>query len=140
MEQFFFDAIAILGISLVSIVFLLILLLLLIIIPGFFIWVALALIRKKRPLLKCGFANLVAFVASAFITLILSFIPLLTFFAPLIFVAIYLWVFKELLDLGWLQAILAVIISVLCVMILSLIFGAMFSAIFKPPWAPHFRF
>ncbi|MEM4617056.1 MAG: hypothetical protein QXY19_08670, partial [Archaeoglobaceae archaeon] len=65
---------------------------------------------------------------------------LITLFAPIIFAVIYLWVFKEILDLRWLQAILAVIISVICVMILSLIFGMMFSAIFKPPWAPHFRF
>lgn len=140
MEQFFFDTITILGMGLISIIFLLIVLLLLIVIPGFFIWIALALIRKRRPLFKCGFANLVAFVASASLTLILSFIPLLTLFAPLIFAVIYLWVFKEILDLGWLHAILAVIISVICVMILSLIFGAMFSAVFKPPWAPHFRF
>lgn len=140
MEQFFSDAITILGMSLISLIFLLILLLLLIVIPGFFIWIALAVIGKKRPLLKCGFANLVAFIASAFITMILSSIPLLTIFAPLIFAVIYLWVFKELLDLRWLHAILAVIISVVCVMILSMIFGGMFSTIFKPPWAPHFRF
>lgn len=140
MEQFFSDSITILGLGLFAIVSLLVLLLLLIVVPGFFIWLALAIIGKRRSLFKCGLANLVAFVASAFITTVLSLIPLLSLFSLLIFVIIYLWVFKELLDLGWLHAIIAVLISVACVMILSAIFSMIFSAIFKPPWITHFRF
>ncbi|MEM2726701.1 MAG: hypothetical protein QXV61_00385 [Archaeoglobaceae archaeon] len=140
MEQFFSDSITILGLSLIALVSLLVLILLLIVVPGFFIWLALAIIGKRRSLFRCGIANLVAFVASAFITIVMSIIPLITLFSPLIFAIVYLWVFKELLDLGWLHAIVAVIISVACVMVLSAIFSMIFSAIFKPPWIAHFRF
>ncbi|MDI9642300.1 MAG: hypothetical protein QFX37_02120 [Archaeoglobales archaeon] len=140
MGQFFSDSITILGLSLIALVSLLVLILLLIVVPGFFIWLALAIIGKRRALFRCGIANLVAFVSSAFITIVLSIIPLMTLFSPLIFAIVYLWVFKELLDLGWLNAIVAVIISVACVMVLSAIFSVVFSAIFKPPWIAHFRF
>ncbi|MDI9610129.1 MAG: hypothetical protein QFX36_02250 [Archaeoglobales archaeon] len=140
MERFFSDSITILGLSLIALVSLLVLILLLIVVPGFFIWLALAIIGKKRSLFRCGIANLVAFISSAFITIVLSIIPLMTLFSPLIFAIVYLWVFKELLDLGWLNAIVAVIISVVCVMVLSAIFSMIFSAIFKPPWIAHFRF
>ncbi|MCS7143704.1 MAG: hypothetical protein NZ879_01645 [Archaeoglobaceae archaeon] len=140
MERFFFDSVTILGLGFLALLSLIVLILLLIVVPGFFIWLALALIGKKRSLFKCGFANLVAFVASAFITTILSSIPLLILFSPLIFALIYLWVFKEILDLGWLHAIVAVLISVACVMVLTAIFSMIFSAIFKPPWLINFRF
>lgn len=140
MELSLSDSVTILGLTLSAIISLLILIFLLIVIPGFFIWLSLALVGKKRSIFRCGLANLVAFVASAFITVILSSIPLITIFSPLIFAIIYLWVFKEILDLGWLHAILAVIISVACVMILSMLFAMIFSAIFKPPWVVDFRF
>lgn len=142
MEQFFSELGSVLGLSLVAIALLALILALLIVIPGFFIWLSLTLLGKRRSLIKCGFANLVAFVSSAFITFLISFIPILTLLSPLIFAILYLWVFKELLDLGWLHAIFAVIISIVCVMLLSVIFGVLFSAIFKPPWVPqvYFRF
>ncbi|MCX8172109.1 MAG: hypothetical protein N3D09_00655 [Archaeoglobaceae archaeon] len=139
MGQFLSDS-TILEISLITTGLLLLLLFLLIIVPGFFIWFALILTGKRRSIFKCGFANLVAFVASASITLILVMIPLLSLFSPIIFLVIYLWVFKEILDLGWLRAIFTVAIGVACVMILSIIFTIIFSAIFKPPWIPEFRF
>uniref|UniRef100_A0A7C3MBM6 Uncharacterized protein n=1 Tax=Archaeoglobus fulgidus TaxID=2234 RepID=A0A7C3MBM6_ARCFL len=119
-----------------TLIFVVVLLTLLVIIPGFFIWLSLALIGNRRPLLKCGIANLVAFVASAFITFVLSMIPPLILLSPLVFILLYLWVFKELLDLGWLHAFIAVVLSVGCVMLLSAIFGFLF-AFFKPLWIPH---
>lgn len=138
MELSFFNSLTFFGVSL-ALISILVFLLLLIAIPGFFIWLSLALIGKRRPLLKCGFANLIAFISSAFLTFILSFSPLIIL-SPLIFVLIYLWVFKELLDLGWSDAILAMVISVAFVMLLSAIFSLSFSAFFKPAWLPNFRF
>ncbi|MCS7130117.1 MAG: hypothetical protein NZ872_01710 [Archaeoglobaceae archaeon] len=123
-----------------SLLLLIFLILLLIIIPGFFIWLALALLGKKRSIFKCGLANLVSLVASVVITSILSLIPLLAMISPLIFALIYLWVFKEILDLGWIYAILVVLISIACVMLLSIVFIILFSAFFKPPWIPGFGF
>ncbi len=123
-----------LGLS--TLIFVVVLLTLLVIIPGFFIWLSLAVIGNRRPLLKCGLANLVAFISSAFITFVLSIITSLILLSPLVFILFYLWVFKELLDLGWLQALLAVVLSVGCVMLLSAIFGSLF-VFFKPLWIPH---
>ncbi len=140
MGPYFSDSLSILGMGLIALISLLVMLILLIVIPGFFLWLSLGIIGKKRSLLKCGFANLIALISSAFITLILSFIPLIGLVAPVIFALVYLWVFKELLDLGWFHAIFAVIISVACVMLLSIIFSTLFSAIFKPPWIPHHHF
>ncbi|MEG9194834.1 MAG: hypothetical protein V6S10_05885 [Candidatus Methanoglobus sp.] len=142
MEPYFSDSLSILGLGLIALILLLVLFTLLIVIPGFLLWLSLRAIGKKRPLLKCGLANLIALICSAFITLILFFIPLIDLIAPLIFVVIYLWVFKEILDLGWSHAIFAVIISVACVMLLSMIFSMLFYAIFRPPWLllQHFRF
>lgn len=140
MERCFSDYINLLELGLFTLISLFLLLLLLVIIPGFFIWFALALVGKKRSLFRCGFANLVAFVASAFITTILSSVPFLIILSPLIFALLYLWIFKEILDLGWLHAIFAVIISILCVIVLSMIFSIIFSTIFRLPWIPNFRF
>jgi len=136
MGPYLSDSLGILGPGLIALISFLVLLILLIVIPGFFLWISLGIIGKRRSLLKCGFANLIALISSAFITLILSFIPLIDLITPVIFVLIYLWVFKEILNLGWLHAIFAVIVSVACVMLLSIIFSMFFSAIFKPPWIP----
>ncbi len=111
-----------------------------ILIPGFFIWIGLKIIGEDRSVIRCGLANLVALVSAFIIATLLSFTPL-ALFSPLIYLIVYLYVLKEFLDISFLEALAATVISALVVFVVSLVVALAFGTwmlFFMPK--PHMGF
>ncbi len=96
-----------------------------ILIPGVFIWIALKLLGKDRGIIRCGLANLAAFIFAAIIAAILHFTPLI-FFVPIISFVVYLYALKLLLDISFLEAFVATIIASIVIFFTALILAAIF--------------
>ncbi|MDI9646063.1 MAG: hypothetical protein QFX40_05150 [Archaeoglobales archaeon] len=105
---------------------------LLILLPGAFIWLGLKFIGKDRRLLKCIIANLGAFLFASII-FVAMFITPLSFFSFLVFILVYLYSIKIVLEISFVEAlaatILALAIGFLLFVALLLIFPIMFSEI-----------
>ena len=99
-------------------------LILLIIIPGISLWVSLRLIGKRRGIIRCGVANLSAFLISVIFAGAISFIPFLTFLTPIIFLIIYFYILKEILDVNLIEAFAATAISLLVMLILMILMAS----------------
>uniref|UniRef100_A0A7C3VM79 Uncharacterized protein n=1 Tax=Archaeoglobus fulgidus TaxID=2234 RepID=A0A7C3VM79_ARCFL len=110
-------------------------LLLAIVIPGLFIWIGLKVLGKDRGVLRCGFANLAAFVITSFFAFVLHFTPLVVVL-PLLGFLIYLYILKTLLDISFIEAFAATVIAgvviFLIAVILLLILGV-WVIFFTPP-------
>ncbi len=106
-----------------------------IVLPGIFIWIGLKIIGKERGILRCGMANLAAFVITSFVAFILHFTPL-AIILPFLGFLIYLYVLKTLLDISFIEAFAATIIAGVVIFLVSvallLIFGV-WMLFFTPP-------
>jgi len=110
-----------------------------IIVPGFFIWVAFKVLGKDRGILHCGFANFAAFLVTAAVSFLLHFTPLVVFL-PLIAFILYLYIFKNLLDVSFLEAFLATIIAGVIVFLTAIVLMVLFGTwmlFFTPPPPMH---
>ncbi len=102
---------------------------LLLLLPGTFIWLGLKFIGKDRKLLKCVIANLGAFLFASIIFVALFITPL-SFFSFLIFILVYIYSIKIILEISFVEALAATILALamgfLLVVVLFLIFPIMF--------------
>jgi len=110
-----------------------------ILIPGFLIWVGLKVIGKKRSIVKCGFSNFAAFLITAVVSLFLHFTPF-AILIPLIAFVVYFYVLKTLLDIGFIEALLATLIAGIVAFLLAFIILAIFGVwlLFIPPQIQRF--
>ncbi len=125
--------------SLVSVLFILLSLFL----PGIFIWIGFKLIGRDVSVIRCALANLAALVVAFIVTAALSLTPLVLIF-PVIFFLVYLYTLKVLLDVSFLEALGATVISAVIIWIigaiLALVFNVWILSSFVPKTAMHGRF
>ncbi len=110
--------------------------------PGIFIWLGLKIIGRNVSVVKCALANLAALVVAFIITTLLSLTPLGLIF-PLIFLLVYLYTLKALLDISFLEALGATIISAVIIGIIGIILALIFNVwvlSIVPKTAMHGRF
>jgi len=116
--------------------------LILIISSGLVIWLSLRLIGKNRNLIQCSIANFASLIFSALITSLFTFSPFLLF-SPIIFLFLYFYGLKALLNINFLEAVIVVILSSIVIFIAGILFEILFGKwllffIPKPRLLVHF--
>ena len=95
--------------------------LLTILFSGFFLWIGLRLIGKRKGILEAGLANLAAGIFASIILLIVAAIPLFGVISPIVGYFAYLYALKAILDINLLEAFVVSIVSSLVFFFVSVL-------------------
>ncbi|MCD6494256.1 MAG: hypothetical protein J7K36_10800 [Archaeoglobaceae archaeon] len=120
------------------------LLILSILISGFFVWISLKIIGKKKGILEASLANLGAVVFASIVTIAIALIPLIGYISPIGGYFAYLYALKVLLNISMFDSFLVSIVSVVVFVLLSTLISFVFGiwllkyALFKPMFRPFF--
>jgi hypothetical protein len=92
-----------------------------ILLSGFFLWIGIRIMGKKRGILKAGLANLAAGIFAFVIVTIVASIPILGMFFPIAGYLAYLYALKAVLDLSLIEAFLASMLASIAFVLLSML-------------------
>ena len=90
-----------------------------IVISGFFLWIALRIVGEDRGIIEAGIANILAGFASLITLSVISLIPPLILFSPVIAFVVYVYVLDLILHIGFVKAIAVSVIANLVFLVVS---------------------
>jgi len=93
-----------------------------ILVSGFFLWIGLKVIGKKRGILEAGLANFAASIFAAVIFGISAVIPFFGIFSPFIGFLAYLYALKALLKVSMIEAIVVSVVASIAFIIAVFLF------------------
>lgn len=126
----------------IEVVFFGLLLLLTILFSGFFLWIGLRLIGRRKGILEAGLANLAAGIFAFIVLVVIAAIPLIGIISPIMSYFAYLYALKAILNINMLEAFLVSIISSLVFFFVSALISVVLGvwlfeyAMIKPPFKP----
>ncbi len=94
-----------------------------ILISGFFLWIGLRVIGKKRGILEAGLANFAASIFAAVIFGISATIPFFGIFSPFVGFLAYLYALKTLLKVSLIDALAVSVIALMAFIVAVFLFA-----------------